>query len=156
MPVLHERIETALPIADAFAFVADFANSSRWDPGVANSERIDEGPLAVGARYRLGVRVAGRVNEMIYEVTALDPPKRVVLAGRGSGVTAVDDIGFAESATGTVIDYRADIRLRGLLRLLEPFLGRAFDSIGRNAAAGMRLALAELEGQQADRPESDR
>jgi carbon monoxide dehydrogenase subunit G len=155
MAVLHERIETALPVQDAFDFIADFANSSRWDPGVASSERIDGGPLAVGARYRLGVRVAGRVNEMIYEVTALEPPRRVVLAGRGSGVAAVDDIRFEESAAGTVIDYRADIRLQGLLRLLEPFLGRAFDSIGRNAAAGMRLALAEREGQRTAQPSTD-
>jgi dehydrogenase/reductase SDR family member 12 len=155
MAVLHERIETALPVEDAFDFVADFANSSRWDPGVASSERLDPGPLQEGARYRLGVRVAGRVNQMEYRVTTLEPPHRVVLTGRGSGVVAVDDIRFEESPAGTLIDYRADIRLQGLLRLLEPFLGRAFDSIGRNAAAGMRLALAELEGQRSAQPSTD-
>jgi carbon monoxide dehydrogenase subunit G len=153
MAVLHERIETALPVEDAFDFIADFANSSRWDPGVASSERIDGGPLVVGARYRLGVRVAGRVNQMVYRVTTLEPPHRVVLTGHGSGVKAVDDIRFEPTEHGSVIDYRADIRLQGLLRLFEPLLGRAFDSIGRNAAAGMRLALAELEEQRAAQPD---
>ena len=61
MAVLRERIETALPIDEAFAFVADFANAAAWDPGVASAERIDDGALGVGARYRLGVRMGGRI-----------------------------------------------------------------------------------------------
>jgi carbon monoxide dehydrogenase subunit G len=148
MPKLNERIETSLPVGDAFAFVADFANSSRWDPGVESSDRLNPGPLEIGARYRLGVRMGGRVAPMEYEVTTLDPPRRVVLTGRGSGVEAVDDIRFESTSAGTVIDYVADIRLVGLLRLLQPFLGRAFAAIGRNAAEGMRRALADLETEQ--------
>ena len=54
MTRLTERIETTLPIDDVFAYVADFANSMHWDPGTATSERIDAGPVGLGARYRLG------------------------------------------------------------------------------------------------------
>ena len=43
MTTLTERIETTLPIEDTFAFVADFANSAVWDPGVATAERLDAG-----------------------------------------------------------------------------------------------------------------
>ena len=35
MTRLNERIQTPLPIEDAFAYLADFANSEEWDPGVA-------------------------------------------------------------------------------------------------------------------------
>src|SRR5574338_648511 len=84
MAILRERIETSLPIADAFAFVADFANAERWDPGVATSIRLDDGPVRVGATYRLGIRMGGRVAPMEYEITRLEPGHRVVLAGRGS------------------------------------------------------------------------
>ena len=141
MTVLHERIETSLPPDRAFAFVGDFANAVHWDPGVASSERIDEGPVAVGARYRLGVRVGGRVLPMTYEVTRFEPGTRVVLEGSGSGVTAVDDIRFHAAGAGTRIDYVADIRLRGLLRLASPFTGRAFARIARDAREGMQRAL---------------
>jgi dehydrogenase/reductase SDR family member 12 len=144
MPILRERIETALPIEETFAYVADFANSMRWDPGVASSERLDEGPVGLGARYLLGVRVAGRVAPMEYRITTFEPPNRVVLTGEGSGVAAVDDIRFEATSTGTLVDYTADIRLTGWLRFVEPLLGRAFANIGRNAVGGMRRALAEL------------
>jgi carbon monoxide dehydrogenase subunit G len=141
MPTLNERIDTTLSRAEAFAFVADFANAQHWDPGVATSERVDAGPVALGTRYRLGVRMAGRVAAMEYRITAFDPPHRVVLDGAGSGVVAVDDIRFEATPTGTRIDYVADIRLRGLLRLLAPFTGGAFATIARNARDGMQAAL---------------
>jgi carbon monoxide dehydrogenase subunit G len=141
MAILRERIDTSLPLADAFAFVADFANSATWDPGVASAERIDDGPLGVGARYRLGVRMGGRIAPMDYEVTAFEPLRRVVLAGRGSSVDAEDEIVFEATSTGTRIDYTADIRLRGLMRLATPFAGGALARIARHARDGMQREL---------------
>jgi len=138
---LTERIETRLGPEAAFAFVADFANSTHWDPGVASSDRIDAGPVGVGARYRLGVRLGGRIAPMDYRITVFEPSSRVVLVGEGSGVSAVDEIRFEPLGTGTRIDYTADIRLGGLLRLVQPLLGGQFAKIGRDALAGMRTAL---------------
>ena len=143
MTRLQETIETPLPLDDAFAFVADFANSSLWDPGVATSERIDPGPVGVGARYRLGVRMRGNVSPMEYRVTTWEPNRRVVLAGEGSNVSAVDEIRFEETSTGTRIDYTADIRLTGWMRIVEPFAGGAFEKIAKDALGGMQRALDE-------------
>ncbi|HYL40627.1 MAG TPA: SRPBCC family protein [Candidatus Binatus sp.] len=146
MAVLRERIESRLGQEDAFAFIADFANAQRWDPGVATSVRVDDGPVGVGARCRLGIRMGGRVAPMEYEITSFEPPHRVVLAGRGSGVTAVDDISFHATETGSAIDYVADIRLGGPMRLLEPLARGAFRRIAENARAGMQRTLDELAG----------
>ncbi len=143
MTTLNELIETTLPIEAAFAYIADFANSREWDPGVETAERIDHGPVGVGARYRLGVHLGGRIAWMEYRISTFEPPNRVVLVGSGSGVSAVDDIRFERAGTGTVIDYTADIRLGGLLRLAQPFLGGAFASVARKAADGMSRTLAE-------------
>ncbi len=143
MTRLNEQIQTPLAPEAAFAFIADFANAMHWDPGVATSKRIDDGPVGVGARYRLGVRLGGRVAPMEYRISAFEPPHRVVLIGQGSGVSAVDEIHFAPDGTGTRIDYSADIRLGGALRLVQPFLGRAFAKLGREALAGMQRTLDE-------------
>ena len=143
MAILRERIETRLAPEPAFAFVADFANAQAWDPGVATSEQVDPGPVRVGSRYRLGVRMGGRVAPMEYTVTRLEPGRRVTLTGRGSGVEAVDDISFEPTASGTAITYVADIRLRGAMRLLAPFAGGAFRRIAANARDGMQRALDE-------------
>jgi len=144
MTRLHEQIETPLATDAAFAYVADFANSMHWDPGVATSERIDPGPVGVGARYRLGVRMRGRVAPMEYRITAFEPSSRVVLTGEGSTITAVDEILFEKTATGTRIDYTADIRLKGAVRLLQPFLGGTLRKIGKDALGGMQKTLDRL------------
>jgi carbon monoxide dehydrogenase subunit G len=143
MTRLHEIIETPLPVDEAFAFVADFANAQHWDPGVATSERIDEGPVGLGARYRLGVRMRGRVAPMEYRITTWEPTSRVVLTGEGSNVSAVDEIRFEPAGSGTRIDYTADIRLGGWMRLAQPFAGGAFRKIATDALGGMQRALDE-------------
>ena len=81
---------------------------------------------------------------MDYEITVFEPSRRVVLKGTGSGVSAVDDIRFEATNAGTRIDYVADIRLVGLLRLAAPFAGGAFARIARDASDGMRRTLDRL------------
>jgi carbon monoxide dehydrogenase subunit G len=151
MAIVHRRVATRLPIDETFAFIADFANNPRWDPGTTTAERIDAGPVGVGARYRLNVRMGGRVAPMEYRIITFEPSRRVVLRGEGSNVSAVDDIRFEPDGDGTIVDYRADIRLTGWMRLLAPFAGSAFRKIGDQAAAGMRRALEELA---AERPKA--
>jgi carbon monoxide dehydrogenase subunit G len=143
MPILRETIETTLPRDEAFALIADFANAAAWDPGTATSERVDDGPVGVGARYRLGVRMRGRIAPMEYRITTFEAPRRVVLAGSGSGVRAIDDIRFQATAGGTRIGYTAEIHLTGLMRLLEPLAGGAFATIAREARDGMQRTLDE-------------
>ncbi len=152
MARLSETLETALSPERAYGFIADFANSATWDPGVAWAESLTDGPARIGSTYRLGVRMGRRVTPMEYRITALEPGRRVVLEGSGSGVDATDDISFAPVATGTRIDYVADIRLRGWLRLAAPFSGRAFAAIARNARSGMLTTLDELAQQPAQEP----
>lgn len=141
MPVLKEILEVARPLDEVFAFVGDFANTREWDPGVADARKVTEGPIGVGTRYAVDVVFNGRQLPMTYEVTGWDPPNRVVLKGEGSTVTAVDDIRFEAVPSGTRIRYSADLRLKGLLKLAEPLLGKRFDKTGKAAMAGMRRAL---------------
>lgn len=141
MPLLKETMEVDRPLDDVFAFVGDFANTKDWDPGVADASKITDGPIDVGTTYRVDVLFNGRKLPMTYEVTAWDPPNRVVLRGEGSTVTAVDDIRFEATDTGTRIHYSADLRLKSVLRLVEPLLKGRFDETGRKAMAGMKRAL---------------
>ena len=55
----------------------------RVGPGTCvRAERLDDGPLALGAVFRLEVRVGTRVTPLDYRVVAYDRPHRVVLLGR--------------------------------------------------------------------------
>lgn len=142
MPVIREIIEVDRSPEEAFDAVADFSSSEAWDPGVASARRVRAGsetPSGVGAEYDLTVTFRGRSSQMTYVTSAYARPERVVLEGRGPRIAAVDTIEFARSATGgTRITYTADLRLTGLAKVAEPFMGRAFEEMGTRALQGMR------------------
>jgi hypothetical protein len=138
---IEEQVHTALERERAFDRIADFSRQADWDPNTVASRRLDDGPMGVGARFELQVRMGTRVVPMEYRITRYERPDRVVLVGEGAGVWSQDDISFRETPSGTRIGYVADIRLTGLLGSIQPLLGRSFRRIGRGAAAGMQRLL---------------
>lgn len=139
---LHERTSLPHPIDEVFSFVADFANLAEWDPGIAASRRIDDGPLREGASFEVEAAFGSRRIPMRYEVTLFDPPHRIVLAGEGEPLCAIDDIRFSPEGEGTLVDYRADLDLRGVGGLLQPLLAPVLRRVGRRAIRGLEATLA--------------
>lgn len=145
MPTLQRTITTDAPIDRAFTYLADFSNGPEWDPGQESSvARSDSGPQ-LGQEYDVMVLWGSRRLPMVYEITAIDPPYVVTLVGEGSTTKAIDTLEFVESPDGgTAVTYTADIKLKGLLRLAEPFLGAKFTELADHAEAGISRQLALL------------
>lgn len=141
MTKLMESVETELSREEAFAYIAQWDRQAEWDPNTVSSRRIGEGPPAVGARYALEVKMGRKAVPMEYRITELEAPSRIVLIGEGSGVWTEDIITFTEIGGGTRVDYQAEIRLSGLLGLVQPLLGRGFDAIGKGVVEGMKREL---------------
>ncbi len=144
MTKLFESVETALPREQAFAYIADWGRQAEWDPNTVSSKRIGEGGPEVGARYALEVKMGRKAVPMEYRITEYEVPSRLVLIGEGSGVWTEDILTFTESPAGTRVDYEAEIKLSGLLGLVQPLLGRAFDGIGKGVEEGMKRELDAL------------
>jgi carbon monoxide dehydrogenase subunit G len=75
-------------------------------------------------------------------VTRFEPPKRIVLEGRGMNLHAIDDIRFDATGTGTRVQYRADFRFLGSMRWAETIMKPAFNRIAERAMNGMKEALS--------------
>ena len=76
-------------------------------------------------------------------MTTLEPNRRIVLRGEGDRATSDDEIAFEPTPDGgTRITYVADLRMKGLLRVVEPFLGGAIRTMGAKALAGLEAALS--------------
>lgn len=150
MPVITETVETDLHIEATFDYVANFENVVEWDPGVTAARKITGGDPRVGTEYDLEIQYGSSPLSMTYRITEWDPPRRVVLEGDGSRSFAIDRISFFPTATGTVVEYRADIRLKGVYRAAEPFLGKLFRRVGDGAREGMDRRLRELAAEVAE------
>jgi dehydrogenase/reductase SDR family member 12 len=138
-------VDSASPLEETFHYLADFSNAEEWDPGVAEAQRVDDGEIGTGSRFRLVARFLGRDVPMQYEITAFEGPHRVVLEADERTVRSVDEIRVETAEDGgTRVTYEADLRLKGPLGgVLDPLLGLVFRRIGDRAAAGLRRTLAE-------------
>ena len=139
--VVTEIIEVQRSVEESFAYVADFTTVAEWDPGIHSSRRLS-GDGGVGSIYEVRAEFRGKTMPFTYTVTAFEQNRRIVLDGVGEKATSLDTIAFEPGADGrTRITYTADFRLKGAVRLAEPFLGGTFRTLARKALAGLAAKL---------------
>ena len=137
----EENVRSPRPAEVVWPLLQDFANTASWDPGVARVERLTPGPIRVGTRWTVHVRMGPWTAPMAYEVVSLDE-RRIVLSGRGRLIEAVDDIEVAPLGDGSVVTWRARITPRGLLAPTAPLWRGALQRVAADAMEGLRRWLA--------------
>jgi Polyketide cyclase / dehydrase and lipid transport len=154
MATYEATIPSARPADETFGYVATFSNAAHWDPGVRSGQALDAGQIRVGSRYRLVVSFLGRGLPLTYHVTSYSAENREVVLDAASGLLRARDritvrpFRPADGPAGSrsLVSYRADVTMRGPLRLLEPLLSRGFAAVGDRAAAGLARILATPAG----------
>lgn len=148
MATYQATIPSAWPADETFNYLATFSNAALWDPGVLSGEALDAGRVATGSRFRLVVPFLGRDLALTYVVTHYSAENwDVLLEARSGPLEARDRIIVTAAAPhdatpGSLVGYRAEVTLRGPLRLLEPVLKRGFLAVGDRAAQGLAKVLA--------------
>ena len=64
------------PLEQVYARSIDFDRVAEWVPPGVRVERLTDGPLRVGFRYRETRPILGRLDTQVYGVTVLDPLRR--------------------------------------------------------------------------------
>lgn len=142
MAYCRARIEVPRPIDEVFAYLADFSNAARWDPGVVSAHKVGTGPVGSGTEFEIVSRFLGRDIRLRYRATQVDPPGRLVFEGEGDGLRLVDTIELEKCASGTRIRYEANLALEGIYYLADLPLHLLFQWIGRRAIQGLERALS--------------
>ena len=135
------KIESALPQAEAFAYMANFANARVWDPSVSEARPVGVAPIGIGAAFDLVARFGGRDVPLRYEIVEYDSPQRVVLEARRPGFVSRDTITVEPAGNGSAVHYDATLVFGGVGRLFDPVMQRLFNRVGTRATRGMQTAL---------------
>jgi carbon monoxide dehydrogenase subunit G len=138
----RREIEVTAAAGAAFAYLADFANAAEWDPGIAEARRLTPAPTRVGSRFEVVALFRGRRQRFEYVVTEFEDGSRIALRGEGERALSDDVVTVAPRATGSRITYEADLRLKGVFRVAEPFLGSTFRQMGDDALDGLAARLS--------------
>lgn len=141
MAVLENAIEIARSPVEVFDYCSDLCNELEWSPGhMKEVERLTDGPIGVGTRYRAEWRQGGPNT---IEYTRFERPT-LWEAAADSKSLGMMFLGRVEpTTTGCCLVIRMDLRPHGLARLAAPILTRVMQRQEiRNLAAIKRTMEA--------------
>jgi len=146
MTHIQYNITIQRPIDDVFTYITSLERIAEWQRGVVRSELRSGGQLRSGAKVVEVRSFMGREIEAPWEVTAYQPPHV-----RGFKITEgplqVDGaMRFVRDGSGTRVSFEAEMRGRGLFRLLETLI---VAMIRRQTARDFETAKRILEPQMA-------
>lgn len=124
-------------------YLKDFSNAEEWDPGTEKCDRLDQGPVTVGSRWRNTSKIAGVSTELEYELRELTDSK-IVFVGTNDTATSTDTITVVPWGSGSEITYDADIELKGAAKLATPVVKLVFEKIGSDTEDDMVAVLNRL------------
>jgi len=129
--------DISAPPDGVFATLTDLDAAGQWMPSFVRIERLDQGPLRVGSEWRETRKMFGREATEQFEVTELDPPRRLALrvdgtkgASKKGEYVFVYDLTPTERGTHLVMDGS----IQGLSRVAD-FFGRLFAGMFKKLCA---------------------
>jgi uncharacterized protein YndB with AHSA1/START domain len=120
------------PLAEVFAFLAQFENVPRWNYAISQTRKISSGPVRVGSQYRQ-TRTLPRRSEETFEVTEFEPDRRISIRGTLGPFPA--ELTYALDRTGdaTTLTNAVDLQTPGLLSAVAPLAtGRIKSAVAAN------------------------
>jgi hypothetical protein len=138
--VLKKSLISKKSAAELFAYFADFTTTNEWDPNTVKTTLIS-GDGGVGTRYHNVSAFNGKESEVDYVVTVHEPNSRFQVRGENRFLTAVDTMTIEETNSGARFTYEARFKFKGVARLMQPFLGKAFKQLEDIAEEGLRQVL---------------
>ena len=135
--------EIKRPVEEVFAYVTNFRNNAKWQPGLIESTQTPDGPAQVGTKVKDVRNFVGQKLESVYEVTELVPNKKVVFKSAGGPIQFQFTQTFEAMPGGTKIVSAVEMEAGGFFKLAE---GMVAGSLKKDFDAGAEKLKALLEG----------
>jgi Polyketide cyclase / dehydrase and lipid transport len=137
--VISNSVEIRCSSEEAFDYLSDHRSELEWNPGIESIDKITDGPVGLGTKYRAKWKSAPKAVEV--ETIAYDRPHGWSVHN-GGPIEVTVTIRLQPTATGTRLSSDFDARPHGLFRLAFPLF---LSKIRKEEAANMTYLKAALE-----------
>ena len=123
--MINVEVSTVInrPVADVFAFVANFENHPKWETDFQEVKQLTPTPGGVGTTYQCLLKFPGQTATSKFEITEYAVNQKITYEGEAAGPAKPKGSFLFESvAGGTKITSLPQPEFRGLFRLLEPMM----------------------------------
>jgi uncharacterized membrane protein len=125
MPIT-ETIEIARSPEDVFAYLDQLDRHGEWQSHIISSKLETEGPTRVGSKATDKRKVPGGTQDVTYEITEHDPPRRTAFKGLNGPVRPVGTITVEPAGEGrSRLTLELDLRGHGLIGQFVAILARS-------------------------------
>ena len=141
MATVKGEIVIGRPVDVVFDYVADQSNEPRYNPRMVRAEKVTQGPVGKGTRFRSAVRAGGRTADLLCEITACDRPRLLESFTTMAQADFSYTLRFEPASRGsTRMRWSGRIRPKGGYRLLGPLFGW----LGARQELGIWTAMKQL------------
>jgi uncharacterized membrane protein len=126
MAPIVESIEIDRSPEDVFAYLDDLSRHKEWDDMIVETKVETEGPTRVGTRATDTRKLPFGKQDIAYEITEHDPPRRSAFRGVNGAVRPVGSVTIEPLEGGARSRVTLDFELqgRGYGKLLAPLGNR--------------------------------
>lgn len=107
---------------EVFNFLTDTSNAPKLNPGIKGMQKLTEGAIGVGTRYRETRIVNGKEAQAELEVTKFDPPRAYAMVNESNGIETSYTYTLTPERDGTGVDLQAEVKAGGLKKVMAPMV----------------------------------
>ena len=124
-PITHS-IEIACPPEEVFAYIDQLDRHGEWQSTIISTKLETEGPTRVGSRATNKRKVPGGTQDVTYEITEHDPPRKASFRGTNGPVRPVGTVTVEPAGEGrSRVTLELDLRGHGFVGPLVAMLARS-------------------------------
>jgi hypothetical protein len=131
-----------------FQFMTNPENASKVMHNVVKMEKLTNGPVGAGTRFRETRRVQGKEHQTELEVIAYKPAQQYSVAAEQSGVRVIYHYQLASEREGTRIELNCEVTANGLKKFVLPLVVGVMKKEDGNHLSQLKAAVETVQGIQ--------
>lgn len=122
-PAFTDKITINRPISEVFEFITDFSNGPKMNEDIINVEKLTEGPVRIGSKFKETRVIRGRNAEAAIEVVKYNPSEEFSAQSVSNGLIVTYHYQMSEVTDGTTVSFQCEVKTSGIIMALtKPFL----------------------------------
>jgi carbon monoxide dehydrogenase subunit G len=136
---LTERIDKGQ--REVWDFMIDLENMPNWMPTVKRLEKLTEGPMRLGTRFRETRIINNKEHSAEIEITEFEEPDKYAATADEKGIRCTYHYTFAPEDQGTRVNLVAEVQARGLAKLFTPLFVKMMKKMDGGHLADAKRAM---------------
>jgi carbon monoxide dehydrogenase subunit G len=117
-PAFTGKTTIDCPINEVFDFISDLRNGPKMNEDILSVEKLTEGPIGVGSKFKETKVIRGRNAEAMIEVVQFEANKAFSAQSEVNGLKVTYHYQLSEGNTGTIVKFQCEIKTSGLIMTL--------------------------------------